>query len=96
MPDTKPSEMVKRVKDKLSEFDLDGASGFYDEELTKAAQAAIEAMREPTEKMINAKIDTAGLTRNHDGSTVTGYHPPIRQPDHIDWWQAMIDAALKE
>jgi len=43
-----------------------------------AARAAIEAMREPTEAMLEAG-DTA-MTRNHDTSE--------------DAWPAMIDAAL--
>lgn len=37
---------VEKVAEVISKFDLDGASGFYEEELTKAAVAAIEALKD--------------------------------------------------
>jgi hypothetical protein len=73
-------EMVERVKQRLDTFDLDSASGFYQEELVKAARAVIEEMRVPTEAMINAACHQ--YAGGPDGFN--------------DIWQAMVDAALNE
>ena len=52
-------------------------------ECTKDARAAIEAMREPTPTMIEARIDrAAGKIRIH--------------PLDLEIWQDMVDAALEE
>lgn len=70
------SEMVKRVC-----AAIDGAYSHGDLSWEKCARAAIEAMREPTEEMVQAA--------NH----MTGYsleNEYIKQE-----WRAMIDEALK-
>ena len=50
------------------------------------ARAAIEAMREPTDAMVDAGFDAGD-------DTVQGYS---ENADPQDTWQAMIDAALNE
>lgn len=73
------SEMVERVASAIFEtihYDCDGA-GFLSRE---AARAAIEAMREPTDAMINPGCDAAV---NSGGNSILV-------------WRAMIDAAINE
>jgi hypothetical protein len=45
---------LEQVARAIGEFDLDGASGIYEQQLMKAARAAVEALREPTEEMVKA------------------------------------------
>ncbi|MAZ17862.1 MAG: hypothetical protein CL535_16220 [Ahrensia sp.] len=52
------------------------------------ARAAIEAMREPTWKM----LEDSGQVENY-GDSYSDLHPDL---DHKAWWRAMIDAALNE
>lgn len=51
------------------------------------ARAAIEAMREPA----NAMLEYSGSMEGYDPEQGT-----IPDHDHIAWWQTMIDAALSE
>ena len=54
----------------------------------KVAALVLSAMREPTEAM----LEGAGSMEGFDGCEL------LTGPDkcHIDWWQAMIEAALNE
>jgi len=79
---------VEGVAKAIAARDLDEGDGFYDwfaltEEVTDKylamARAAIDAMREPTEAMVNAGYDV-------------GYSPDPLPTDEV--WRAMIDAAL--
>jgi hypothetical protein len=47
----------------LSEFDVDGASGEYEQELMKAARAAVEALRELTSDLALVDRDPVDTTR---------------------------------
>jgi hypothetical protein len=44
---------LEQVALAISEFDLDGASGEYEQELMKAARAAVEALRDPSEALFD-------------------------------------------
>jgi hypothetical protein len=71
---------------------VDGSlTGIADEVMAKCARAAIEAMREPTEAMLDAGADHMHEAIDYSlepGEGIDGYHvDPV--------WQAMIDAALK-
>lgn len=50
------------------------------------AVAAIEALREPTDQM----LEDAGCMDGYDFDRIAP------DQDHVEWWSAMIDAALKE
>lgn len=52
----------------------------------RAARAAIEAMREPTEAMVEADMPLGGY----------GFGDDVYSADPKEVWQAMIDAALAE
>jgi len=54
------------------------------------ANAAIEAMREPTETMVAASVAEAGCAPGDEWEIFEGTEWPKRT------WQAMIDAALKD
>ncbi len=75
------SDMIERVARVLEDLPL--WAGPYE-----IAKAAIQAMREPT----NSMLECAGSMEGFDGYEL------LTELDkcHIDWWQAMIDAALNE
>jgi hypothetical protein len=77
------SEMIKRVADAIADL----PNGIMDVE--QVARTAIEAMREPTEAMLDA------VSHYVDGG---GEQYPIRvgSDDSQAIWRAMIDAALAE
>jgi hypothetical protein len=80
------SQMAARVSDAI--FDQLGAAGVVidgDCDWLTVAAAAIRAMREPTQEMIDAA----------DGcdDCMTGY---VQGADNLTHWHAMIDAALGE
>lgn len=77
------SEMVERVARAIDACCADGVSRDW-QWWENEARAAIEAMREPTEKML---VD-AGTMDGYEG--IEGH----ADRDHIEWWDNMIDAAL--
>lgn len=88
------SEMIERVaKAAYSSLFIDGDKwpevlcSVSAEQFRKAARAAIEAMREPTQIMINA-----GESCDDEGSPNDGDFGRVANAE--EHWQAMIDAAL--
>lgn len=79
------SEMVERVARTLRQR-LPGDVFLTEDNLENMARAAIAAMREPTEHMIEIGLDEADACT--DGGTVKA----SCIPEHL--WPAMIDAAL--
>lgn len=79
------SEMIERVaKAILDKMDL--TDGLNITSATTYAKAAIEAMREPTEEMINAETEQGKVHWDYSCQICGGAKFA---------WQAMIDAALK-
>lgn len=86
------SEMIERVEDAIMEaMNADPKGGSF----SRAARAAIEAMREPTKVMLNA-VRPQGYTIEHYHGT--GHHRtfPTLGSGPLQVWQDMIDAALSE
>lgn len=81
-------EMVKRVARAIHAA-MDLTDGLDAEAAEVYARAAIAAMREPTEKMLNAPLDPSDYAF---GVTVAG---SLHEADAIDIWTAMIDEALR-
>ena len=90
------SEMIERVARAI----LAQGSGFAWEDYAKEARqhalkqarAAIEAMREPTEKMSGASPDEGVKFR----TTLFGQEGTLEVRNPAAVWRAMIDAALSE
>ena len=80
------SEMIERVAKALRKADveIENNKGFSDNHYLILAKAAIEAMREPTEEVLNAFGGHYGFT------------PPENRAKALPIYQAIIDAALKE
>ena len=75
------TSMVERVENAISDaMNADPRGGSF----SRAARAAIEAMREPTEVMVSAAED-------HDFPDHLG-----GKADPATHWRSMIDAALNE
>ena len=88
--------MVKRVEQAI----MHNSSSMTDETVNAAARAAIAAMREPTEAMLKAAMETPGM-QAADAAVVMafihGHRLPENQPSPLlQAWQAMNDAALEE
>lgn len=83
------TEMVERVRMTIADAltDQDGwmKKSYSREDMTEVARAAIEAMREPTESMIDKATDFDW------GPGISGDETDA-SPNRV--WQAMIDAAL--
>ena len=84
-----PTEMELRVAEAIRkvEWEFDCQSGKT--ELLAYARAAIRAMREPTQGMIEA----AEATGNYGGFSDSGAIEPDNF-DPLECYQAMVDAAL--
>ena len=80
-----PNKMIERVAREMFKIlcpgirYLEADKEFYEE----AAKAAITAMREPTEEMVEASFDST-------------YFQTARQSEIKNCWRLMIDAALKD
>lgn len=77
--------MIERVARAQAEVIFGKGCPLDDDDYVRA-RAAIEAMREPTDAMVDAGFDAGD-------DTVQGYS---ENADPQDTWQAMIDAALNE
>jgi hypothetical protein len=88
MPET---EMVERVAEACRDaVALDrGRSVSFEEMSYIVARAAIEAMREPSPSMI-----ASAWRKISDGKKAVGIVKLGPGPGCIEWWHAMIDAAL--
>lgn len=74
--------MIERVARALS-----ATQGMYWTEHLRAARAAIEAMREPTDRMLDAGVAANTVELPSGGQIIVAVDPA---------WDAMIDAALAE
>ena len=86
------SEMIERVARAIFTEANAASSGYgewcTDDMANAAARAAIEAMREPTEAMIDAGDDICPIARGTESHKMSGGVVPE------DYWRAMIDAVL--
>lgn len=86
-------EMIERVADAIRDalpVNVEFTDEYMRKEVLRAARAAIEAMREPTEEMLDAPSRDKIMTElfNENGSV-------IADEGLAYGWSAMIDAALK-
>jgi len=89
------SEMIERVARAIAADNVRGNSNWQD--WLVEARAAIEAMREPTEKMWDAgAADLYGVSREKaiEYAKEDKFESDGRKADEI--WRAMIDAALSD
>lgn len=101
------SEMIERIAKALvdswpvSDLKWDQQPEFGKDKARKPAKAAIEAMREPTDKQILAGARaTAEQLFCQEGAWDRGHWSDAAKKDYLNsskcCWRAMIDAALKE
>ena len=73
---------LEKIEEVLNDFDLDGASGFYETNLRKAARAVVEALK-------NVDYDLRELPTEH-AFRAAGYD------EALAFWNATLDEILNE